>query len=483
MFMPRNTLLILATVLVASTPLSTTGAREWFVSTSSTLGGDGSITAPYDPISIFYRPVQPGDTVWYRGGTYRIDVNGASLRYVGTETQPIIVRNYRHERVVIEQDGTTTITGSHLWIWGFEFTSNPAVLTRHSRQSGSSPSDIYGGGGCGIVSGVGNKFINCVVHDNARGGFFIWNPATDAELHGNLVYYNGWLGTDRTHGQGLYAQNALDSTARKDNKVYNNIFFVNACHGTQIYGSSKASIECYDVQENLYFDNAILFGKPSGANFLIGGGRVAHNERVIGNDIYRSEFPSPSAPSGDFYFGFGEESSLTDSMARNNYIVGNAYCASPFVDVTLESNTFMGDVYFGPLTGKNRASYPQNRYTEKPTSGKRVVVRPNKYESGRAHIIIYNWGKASSVDVDMAGVGFVAGDEYELHNVQDYFRDITTGTYDGGTISVPMTGHTVAKPVGIERSIPSTFPEFGAFVIMKKVGVVLVHQSGGALGR
>jgi len=72
------------------------------------------------------------------------------------------------------------------------------------------------------------------------------------------------------------------------------------------------------------------------------------------------------------------------------------------------------------------------------------------------------------VDASILGSFLQPGQAYELRNVQDYFGDVVTGTYDGSAIQVPMTNHTVAQPLGLDFAPDSTFPEFGAFVVIAK---------------
>src|SRR5207248_2046552 len=59
------------------------------------------------------------------------------------------------------------------------------------------------------------------------------------------------------------------------------------------------------------------------------------------------------------------------------------------------------------------------------------------------------------------------GDTYELHNAMNYFGDVIIGTYNGSSISVSMTGHAIGAPSGLPAP-KSPFPEFGAFVLIKK---------------
>src|SRR6185437_8871425 len=37
---------------------------------------------------------------------------------------------------------------------------------------------------------------------------------------------------------------------------------------------------------------------------------------------------------------------------------------------------------------------------ERKPSGVRVFVRPNRYEPGRAHVVVYNWDRADTVEID-----------------------------------------------------------------------------------
>jgi hypothetical protein len=149
---------------------------------------------------------------------------------------------------------------------------------------------------------------------------------------------------------------------------------------------------------------------------------------------------------------------------------------------------FNGFFAFNRVTGSQHVIYAATKkswqddfqfdlhstYIDTAPVGLKVFVRPNRYTSGRGNIIIYNWDQASVVNVDVSSV-LASGDTYELHNVQDYFGDIQTGVYAGGTMAINMTGRTRAKPIGYDQTAPwyhdplqqNTFPKFGAFVLIK----------------
>jgi len=56
---------------------------------------------------------------------------------------------------------------------------------------------------------------------------------------------------------------------------------------------------------------------------------------------------------------------------------------------------------------------------------------------------------------------------YEVRNMQDWYGSpVTTGTYSGGSISIPMGGVTPAAVVGgAPHTPPRTGPDFDVFIV------------------
>ena len=96
----------------------------------------------------------------------------------------------------------------------------------------------------------------------------------------------------------------------------------------------------------------------------------------------------------------------------------------------------------------------------------KVFVRPNKYESGRATIVVYNWSAKATVSVDLGSV-LHAGDQFELRNVQALFGPpLLSGTYRGDSIAIPMTGVIPPSPTGRPGARPPrTAPAFDVFLL------------------
>src|SRR5206468_7060903 len=102
-------------------------------------------------------------------------------------------------------------------------------------------------------------------------------------------------------------------------------------------------------------------------------------------------------------------------------------------------------------------------------TGTRVFVRPNRYEAGRAHIIVYNWDNLSHVTVDVSSV-LSPRTPYEVRNAQDFFAPpVLSGVFDGELLELPMSGLTVAAPTGPLLTPPPTGPTFNVFILLPRL--------------
>jgi PKD domain/Right handed beta helix region len=431
------------------------GAADFYVAPNGSSSGSGSTSSPWDLQTALNHPaaVHPGDKIWLRGGTYP---GIYTSRLTGTAAAPIIVRQYPGERAIIDGGnsngaGILAVTGSYTWFWGFEVMSSDPKRSTTSTGSWPTGTEIPRGEGVQIAQGTnhpGLKFINMIVHDT-RQGFSFWKDATDSEISGCLTYYNGWDAPDRGHGHGIYTQNQTGIKTIKDN-----IIFANYSHGIHAYGSGSAYLNNFWVEGNTLSKNSDLSG-GGGRNLLIGGesGNVARDPTVISNYLYRL----PGGPSNDFHLGYG--GGCTNPRVTNNYIVGNTEFEN-CSNITMTGNTF-----YGATGGFSPSSFPNNTYLSQRPTGTVAFLRPNQYEPGRANVTVYNWSLASTVNVDLSSV-LPIGSQYEIRNAQNFFAaPVRSGTYTGGALSLPMTGLTVATPVGWPAPA-LTGPEFAVFVVL-----------------
>ncbi len=437
-------------------------AKDFYVAVGGT-SGTGTLANPWNLATALAAPasVLPGDSIWLRGGTY----TGRFLSLLaGSSVAPVRVRPYPGERARIDGgpgplQPTLSIAGQYVWYEGLEiFSSDPK---RRSSQNGSAPTDLNRGSCIGIAQDMahpGIKLINMILHDgtDAIGSF---DSHQDAEIYGNLIFNNGWDGaTDRGHGNGVYAQNRTGAKRIADNLIFNNY-----AEGLQIYGSAAAYLDNIEVTGNAVFGN----GSPSvfgcARNVLFGGDRVATNGKILANEFYLAPSGSACTVGGA---NVGYNAGASGFVIQNNWFSNGdggfaAYFFGAVTGLTMTGNDFVRDIS-GVI---NPSSYPSNTYHHavRP-SGTLQFVRPNAYEPGRANIVVLNWGLLPTVSVDVSGV-LSPGNLFEVRNAQDFFGPpVLNGVYAGGMLVLPMSGLSVAPPIG-GKTLAETGPEFNAFVL------------------
>ena len=386
-------------------------AAEWRVAPQGTPQGRGTSASPWDIASALGgdQPVAPGDTLWLHGGTYRRPFEnlgmGWPVRLAGREGAPIHVRAWPGQRTTVDGGLNLQPPATQLWIWDLE------ILVSEPRPDGPVPPDpTYRNlnrpwGGLNVYAGEQCKFINLVIHDNAQGVSW-WAGSTDSELHGCIVYDNGWPGTDRGHGHAVYTQN------RDGTKTIADCLFTGGYGYTlHAYGSSRAFVDNYHVEGNMAW---------AGNTFLIGGGQPSRGIRVLTNLFH-------GVP---VQLGYDAPTNV-DCEVRGNILVNAGLKIQRFHQVRQEGNLLLG--------GK-----------EPRPEGYDVVLRPNRYDTNRAHLAIFNWQRASEVEVDVAAF-LRPRDRYRLQDPRDFYgQAVLSGTTSDGLLRVPMQG------------------EFAAFVLLRR---------------
>jgi hypothetical protein len=446
----------------ARDPSSTVGAgqkqdhrTEHFVAPDGSPTGDGSIDAPWDLGTALAQPdqIKPGDIVWLRGGRYTGVFNS---RLVGNRAAPIVVHKFPGERVVLDScesksssAATLTVHGEYTWLWDFEITN--CSTTRQVDEAGPHPAGLNRGIGVDIF-GSDIKVINLVIHDTGT-GIGSWESAKRAELFGNIIFFNGWDGPDKGHGHGIYIQNQAGTKLISDNIVFNQ--FGNGIHA---YGEEGHVDNMHFVGNISFLNGSLSRHDLLRYNLLLGGGQVANANVIDRNYTYH---PTSGKRGGANYLGY--HSGCTSLKVTGNYFVGGEVAMRLLKcdDAQLRNNLFLG-----ALSDFSSTDHRSNVYFEgqrpKDTA---IIVRPNKWEKGRAHIAIYNWERKDVIDVAIDTIGLNPGDAFTLRNVQDYFGEPVVGIYQPEQpLQVRMKDWTIGQPAG--ASVPiSTFPEFGVFVI------------------
>jgi hypothetical protein len=468
----QTALVVVSALLAAPAALG----ADFFVAPHGQAAAQGTITDPWDIETALKHPraVASGDVIWLRGGVYALERTLAS-RLRGAEESPIVVRQFPGERATLDcRLVTETAAGTeclliqsvHTWYWGFEITNSTTV--RQTLTVGSTPNPR----GLGVQGqgGLGTKLINLVIHD--VGTSLFESQRSGIEIYGTIAYNSGWDGPDRSHGPGFYVRNRSDYPQKT---IRDNIVFQHYRQGLQGYGSFDNVFSNFLLEGNVFFNNGIGRGGFH-RNLMFGNENTDHRDNV-----FRENFT---------YFapGAGAGSNMLGSDAggcQGLTLLGNVFAHGPSraaIDVNncaglqIAGNLFYGTTSLDRPSGGEeaageafRSAYPANVYYGAGLAeprGVAVFLRPNRYEQGRAHLIVYNWDRLPSVAVDLGSLALRAGDSYEIRSVQDYYGAGLRGVYRGGAVDVPMEGWKPEPPIGYTAErLPATFPEFGVFVV------------------
>jgi hypothetical protein len=355
--------------------------------------------------------------------------------------------------------------------------------------------------GSGIsVSGAsdGNSFINLIIHDCGN-GIFIGSATSNTLVYGNLCFNNGYINTlGQPGGITIYAENASGYS-----RAYRNLFLL-GFNGNAQFGGDSGPYAGGDHQYNVFAN----CGAPAASlevNYL---GRAEGEPLSVTNNHFFQ--PHENSGGSSSLFGYGD--AITALTLNNNYMLGGVSSCilqniatisgtgnhfflndNDFGDAqmfytpaTLPTGTFNNNTYH-KASGRDCfgvqgvgyvsfATYRTNTGFDAASSATAanmpdtVVVIPNEYETGRAHVIIYATSNPLTIDVDLATTGLSDGQPYTIKNAFDYFGgNVATGTYDAGDTTITLTladMDSVATATGHSFTPASTSPDFAALVVV-----------------
>jgi hypothetical protein len=317
-------------------------------------------------------------------------------------------------------------------------------------------------------SGVGNQWINCVLHDvnncwsgyavNTVRGCIIWYVGNDILQHVVYPACSNFVGNVVAWVSGQ----TIELGTGGINVVSNIVWGEGMTTGSGdkefllCYGGTFVNNVVYEQQSNvgpLYHNGGSMVA--TGNKIAAPGGIAFQGNQTVtltSNQIYATVYPVLKLLSAG------------GSLTAN----GNDYYSAGTVGVEVTNSWRTFANWKSAFPGLDTTSTASDT-TLPPDS---VTVYPNADESKRAHIAVFNWSGASNVTVSLAGV-LNAGDTYQLLSAQNYGAGaIQTGTYNGTSISVPMTNLTTAPLLYgtakwglIQPTVTS--PQFAAFVVAK----------------
>lgn len=382
-----------------SYPKPTTGI---FVVPNGSGTANGTITNPMSLEKALSLP-GAGQQVWIRSGTYS-PTNTLAPRLNGTKDQPWKISAYPGEDV--------TISCATAQRHGIHFDSNDAWQewrgVRFTDLSASGPATtIYNL--CKLDAGHDISFIHCTFDNCKRSGILSNGPAAEILFYGCVILNNG-SNTQLDHS--IYAKSMAGTFTVENCLILNGA-------GTQLHFYNSSTSDAEGILGMHAIKNMIFtYGEPSDRPILFqdsGNRKEARDCHASGNVCYNA-WPGVDATDKDrsvIKLVNGVNASVTA-----NWIWGGDISTSG--SVTRMDNIVM-----------ERGDWPK----------KEVWVYPSRFDSGIAHIAVFNPAQDATADVDLTG-NFPAGN-YEVRAASSPQKVCASGTYSGsGTIPVPMTGLT-----------------------------------------
>ena len=230
-----------------------------------------------------------------------------------------------------------------------------------------------------------------------------WVGAIDSEIHGCLIYDNGWNAPDRGHGHCIYTQNK-DGVKTISGCIMSAKF--KGAYTVHAYGSARAYVDHFVVEDNIAYQNGPV---------LVGGGRPSHDIHVV----------------------------RTTSTVLT--CIGYARRTKTAKCATIHRQ---GKAPHRPVQIRGRRGGPPG------LPDRRAIVIPEKYDLNWA-TSPDNEAKAPKVTVDVSTF-LKPSERFRLLNPRDVFGEpVLSGTCESSTITVPMTGE-VAPFVLLEIIRPSS---------------------------
>ena len=473
-------------------PPPPTDHAGWHVAADGSSSGSGTTSSPWSmtyALSGAGGKIQPGDTVWVHGGIYH---GKFSASVAGAPGKPVVIRQYPGERAMIDIDapasGSTRADGFIVrgqWTewWDFEVMTSSTV-----RDTDLRPNMI-------INSASNTQYIDLIVHDGGI-GFYTYASTSNVEVNGSIFYNNGWQRA-KGGGHAMYLKSDVGPLLVRDNVAFDQYGY-----GIHVYSNAgDGQLNNITLDGNASFNNSsvtLQYATGANANIIMGGEEAVRGGKVMNNMTYFS----PGYGVYNVMVGFDTHPGVDVTLA-NNYFVGGQYVMTTgywdrvtatgnqffgpsrmvqVKDVALSGYTWSGNTYARDPSASgwryNGTDYSFSSWkantglgsgdvaTASTPSAPQVFVRPSTHEPGRAMVVVYNWSHGPSVSVNLAGV-LTVGQRYEVRNVQDWFgTPVTTGTYGGGSITLPMDGVAPPTPIGwMPHQPPRTGPEFDVFVV------------------
>lgn len=448
--------------------------RIRFVSPDGT--GDGSSEENAMSLNKAIASAQPGDLNWLLEGDYYGPID---LRKNGTDLSPIIWRSLPGEAVKFY--GAFTINAQDNWIWGIVFLTKEgincdclvearaagAVLINNiifpdredtmALASWNFPRQIvYGniiGSGhhniytqnTGIVSP--RWIVDNISFDARNGGpegngIFEMHAYTESSDISGFRFIGNIFAHWKDSAKGRFLLGGKNSTPNSDNEIISNIFYKTSLQIGYARPSQAAVIG------NTFFDTSLVF------EWLWADGESRYpqqpNSIVKNNSHYAAAYddlhdsPTANVRTSAYIKVDGDVTRVEGlgKLRKGDLWDYNTYSPKLFIDAQINSDRsgfLSGLEKWQAYTASNGNGFDANSMVVPLPSSPLVIIRPNDYEPGRAHIAVYAFG-SKTASVDLSEV-LESGSKYKIINVKNSFSEaVAEGIYSGSKIVLPIDG-------------------------------------------
>lgn len=509
---------------------------EYYVATTGSSGNPGTFASPWSlahAVGGAGGIIQPGDTIWQRGGLYQ-QATPFVQSTSGAAGNLIKWRNYPGEFVEIQSTNTGDIdslqvNGSYNH-WLATVGQNEGIVL--SRGWAENPRSSARGKPIWVkdVPQTGNKFSHIVCRDGDS-GIYMGNAAGNDFRYGDIEFY-GVITYNCGHGPALHHNYYLrHASPAGELAVHEGCMGFNSCNkGLQIYSQDgSAGLHGWRVSKYIQFNSGVIGDGTSLTDAIV---VTDGNATAYIDDFSLLDFVGyhPSGVTGNrqaLSFGNNDVTNRQAEVARGYLVGGNLGVRLGLFRTDGSASLNFHDNYENPRATVqtlenlevgsmvNYSGWANNAWRRDPTATawrhnsinktfatwktdtglggtdttpaadptvNKVFVFPLTKYNPYAHVCFFNWESSSSVNVDLSSL-LNAGDGFEVYNVQDIFgAPVLSGTYAGVPVAFPTTGKTPPVPVGVlPRTAPTTAPFFDAFLVRRTSAAVIapVVRGGG----
>lgn len=309
--------------------------NTYYVATNGSNDNLGTLEQPFASLAYAATKVQPGDTVYVRGGTYSLD-EGIYLGTSGTADQRIVFQSYPDEIPILDgsnmpaNQNIITVGGDYIDVKGFEVQNSPGI-------------------GITVWQSQHIRILDNVVHDSYLGAIFAGSvdditSTQDIVISGNTVYNNGLVNQARELTGGWPA--IVHSFGASNVTFTNNYVYNNYGEGIDFIltngGLASGNILHDNYSVNLYLDNA--------SNIIVENNFIytTNNPEYFTPHFFDSPQPASGIQVANEPYSISNP--LDNVQIRNNIVVGGRSAfyygiygnGGGMKNFTLVNNTFYG---------------------------------------------------------------------------------------------------------------------------------------------